>query len=47
MEDTNYVHVGDTIACGHCKPNEGFELVEKYGLKCKCVCHKSLSELVK
>lgn len=40
-ENTNYMHVGETIACGHCQPDKRFELVEKYDLKCDCVCHHS------
>lgn len=42
-EETNYVRMGDTIACGHCQPDkygEGMELAEKSipGYKCDCTC---------
>jgi hypothetical protein len=39
MKEINYVNVGETVACGHCKPNEIFELPEKYGVTCECKCH--------
>lgn len=39
-EDINFIKTGDTVACGHCQPDKGFDLPEKYGHKCACNCHK-------
>jgi hypothetical protein len=40
----NYVQKGDTIACGHCMPNQGFTLTEVYGIECDCLCHRTRTE---
>lgn len=37
----NYVQMGRVVACGHCKPEKGFDLTEKYGVKCECICHEN------
>lgn len=42
-EKANFLQVLDTIACGHCEPDKGFDLPEKYGVKCDCVCHRPLT----
>lgn len=39
VEDINFMQVGETVACGHCQPDKGFDLPEKYGAKCDCKCH--------
>lgn len=40
-QNTNYVQAGDTIACGHCIPKQGFTLPETYKMKCDCFCHRT------
>lgn len=45
MNQTNYLHVGRTVACGHCEPDKygaGLKQAEQMGItECKCVCHDS------
>lgn len=38
---TNLHQTGKVVACGHCQPEKGFDLPEKYGVKCECRCHNS------
>lgn len=39
QKEINYVQTGQVHACGHCQPDKGFDLPEKYGVKCECKCH--------
>lgn len=38
-KQANFMQAGETVACGHCEPDKGFELPEKYGVGCDCRCH--------
>lgn len=41
----NYVQTGEIIECGHCKPDKGYSLPEKWGVGCECKCHTSSQEV--
>ncbi len=36
---SNYMQAGQVCGCGHCMPNKGYELPEKWDVKCTCKCH--------
>lgn len=39
MTDINFMQAGEIVACGHCQPDKGFDLPERYGVPCGCRCH--------
>jgi hypothetical protein len=38
--DINYFQTGEVTECGHCHPEKGYDLPEKYNVVCACKCHK-------
>lgn len=42
-KNINFLQVGKTIECGHCRPEKNYDLPEKYGIECECKCHMSKS----